>query len=73
MRDLIANAAALGLDVDRFALELETGTHIPRVRQDFLSGVRSGVNGTPTFFVNGVRHNAGYDVESLLGALGSAL
>jgi protein-disulfide isomerase len=40
------------------------------VREDFLSGIRSGVNGTPTFFVNGVRHNGGYDTESLLEALG---
>jgi protein-disulfide isomerase len=39
------------------------------VREDFLSGVRSGVNGTPTFFVNGVRHDGGYDLESLLGAV----
>jgi protein-disulfide isomerase len=34
--------------------------------------VRSGVNGTPTFFVNGVRHNGGYDVPSLLAAFGEA-
>ena len=40
-----------------------------RVREDFLSGVRSGVNGTPTFFVNGIRHDGGYDAEALLEAL----
>jgi protein-disulfide isomerase len=43
------------------------------VREDFLSGARSGVNGTPTFFVNGIRHNGGYDPEALLEAIGSAL
>jgi protein-disulfide isomerase len=43
------------------------------VREDFMSGVRSGVNGTPTFFVNGQRHNGGYDVASLLAALRSAV
>jgi protein-disulfide isomerase len=31
--------------------------------------VRSGVNGTPTFFVNGMRHDGGYDLEALLEAL----
>jgi protein-disulfide isomerase len=39
------------------------------VREDFRSGVSSGVNGTPTFFINGVRHDASYDAETLLAAL----
>jgi protein-disulfide isomerase len=66
---LLGYAAALGLDLDRFALELAQHTHEPRIREDFMSGIRSGVNGTPTFFVNGVRHNGGYDPESLLAAI----
>jgi protein-disulfide isomerase len=73
LRDLVEYATALGLDLDRFASELESGAHTARVREDFLSGVRSGVNGTPTFFVNGIRHNGGYDPEALLAAIGSAL
>ena len=40
-----------------------------RVREDFLSGVRSGVNGTPTFFLNGLRYDGAQDVESLLTAI----
>ena len=61
---------ALGLDLERFAAELRGQAHArPRVREDFLSGVRSGVNGTPTFFINGVRHDGGYDAEALLEAL----
>ena len=40
--------------------------HAGRVREDFISGVRSGVNGTPTFFVNGVRYNDSWDYETLL-------
>jgi len=71
--DLVEYADALDLDLDRFASELESGAHAARVREDFLSGVRSGVNGTPTFFVNGIRHNGGYDPEALLDAIGSAL
>ena len=43
--------------------------YVPRVREDFMSGVRSGVNGTPTFFINGVRHEDGFDLQTLLAAL----
>ncbi len=48
-----------GLGLDRGALSqaLEEHQFLPRVREDFMSGVRAGVNGTPTFFVNGQRHN----------------
>jgi protein-disulfide isomerase len=67
--DLLGHAAALELDVDRFAADLAEHVHAPRVQEDFTGGVRSGVNGTPTFFVNGVRHNAGYDLETLLAAI----
>jgi protein-disulfide isomerase len=62
-------AADVGLDVARFTGELEAGHHRARVREDFLSGVRSGVNGTPTFFINGVRHDDSYAPEVLLAAL----
>jgi protein-disulfide isomerase len=71
-RDLLGYAAALGLDVGQFALDLETHVHAPRVREDFVSGIRSGVNGTPTFFINGIRHNGGFDLSSMLAALREA-
>lgn len=67
--DLAEYAAALDLDVPRLIGEVETGAHARRIREDFLSGVRSGVNGTPTFFVNNLRHDGGYDEESLVAAL----
>jgi protein-disulfide isomerase len=44
-----------------------------KVRADFSSGVRSGVNGTPTFFINGQRHDAPFDYDDLLAAIESAL
>jgi protein-disulfide isomerase len=69
---LLDRARELELDLSRFARELADHTHAQTVRAHFLSGVRSGVNGTPTFFVNGVRHNGGYDVPSLLAAFGEA-
>lgn len=68
-RHLVRFAAELGLDGDRFARELREGVYRERVREDFMSGVRSGVNGTPTFFINGVRHDGPWDAESLLAGL----
>ena len=67
--DLLRHAELVGLDIDRFVRDLRAGTHAVRVREDFMSGVRSGVNGTPTFFINGARHEGGYDYRSLLAAL----
>jgi protein-disulfide isomerase len=71
--DLIEYAEAIGLDVARFTRELLAGTHAARVKEDFLSGVRSGVNGTPTFYINDIRHDGGYDVRSLMLAVTQAL
>jgi protein-disulfide isomerase len=71
--DLLVYAQMLGLDLDRFGADLQHHVHAPRVREDFMSGVRSGVNGTPTFFINGVRYNGSWDLEALLQALRSAL
>ena len=67
--DLHRYAEQLGLDVGRFDNELARHVHAERVREDFMSGVRSGVNGTPTFYLNGVRHDGDYELETLLAAL----
>jgi protein-disulfide isomerase len=67
--DLRGDATELGLDVARFEDELARHVHAARVREDFMSGVRSGVNGTPTFYINGMRHDDSYDAETLLAAL----
>ena len=69
---LMEYAADLGLDAERFRADLRDGTYRARVRDDFRSGVLSGVNGTPTFFVNGVRHDGAWDAESLVAALEAA-
>jgi protein-disulfide isomerase len=68
-QDLRAYAEKLGLAVEPFDKELAEHVHAARVREDFMSGVRSGVNGTPTFFINGVRHDGSYEVEELVAAL----
>ena len=48
---------------------LETGQYRNKVRNDFIGGVRSGVNGTPAFFINGVRHDGPYDYASLVSGI----
>ena len=61
--DIVGYAESLGLDIKRLARELEAGTYAKKVRADFRSGVRSGVNGTPTFFVNGTRYDGSWATE----------
>ncbi len=70
--ELLAGAREVGLDADRVARELADGTHRSRVHDDFSSGIRSGVNGTPTFYINGVRHDADYNFATLMAAIEKA-
>ncbi|MFP3854830.1 MAG: Na+/H+ antiporter NhaA, partial [Anaerolineales bacterium] len=63
---LLEYAAALDLDLERFTQELDEHVHADRIRSDFRSGVASGVRGTPTWFINGVRYDGAWDAESLL-------
>jgi protein-disulfide isomerase len=63
-------ATTLGIDADRVAGELEAGTREARVHADFMGGIRSGVNGTPTFFVNGTRFDGDWsDVDEFAKVL----
>jgi protein-disulfide isomerase len=66
---LFALAEELGLDPQGLRDALTAGQFEPRVRRDFLSGVRSGVNGTPTFFVGEQRHDGPWELENLVTAL----
>lgn len=66
-------AEALRLPVDALAAALEQRTYRQKVRADFMGGVSSGVNGTPTFFINGLRHDAGFDFKTLVGAIEAQL
>ena len=70
--DLRGYAEQVALDLGRFDQELAEHVHAARVREDFMSGVRSGVNGTPTFYVNGARHDDSYDLDTMLAALARA-
>jgi protein-disulfide isomerase len=72
-RHLVQYAASLGLDPEQLHQDLTAHTYARRVREDFVSGVRSGVNGTPTFFINGMRHDDSWDVDTLTDALQALL
>ena len=67
--DLLEYAQGLALDLAEFAEVLSTGRFLPRIREDFMSGVRSGVNGTPTLFINGEIHAGSTTFPEVLQAL----
>jgi protein-disulfide isomerase len=62
---LLRYGAAVGADPAVIERDLESGAFVDRIQADFSSGVRSGVNGTPTFFVNGERYDGDWtDVDA---------
>lgn len=65
-------AGELKLPLDEMRQAVADGKYRPHVRADFTGGVRSGVNGTPTFFINGTRHNGPFDYDVLVAAIQSA-
>jgi protein-disulfide isomerase len=70
--DLMKYSESAGLDTSIFLSDMREGRYQNRVREDFLSGARSGVNGTPTFFINGVRYDGSWDLDPLLAAIENA-
>jgi protein-disulfide isomerase len=72
LQSLVRYAGLLQLNLARFTNDLAKHTYALRVREDFMSGIRSGVNGTPTFFINGVRHDESYDMQTLSAAIQAA-
>jgi protein-disulfide isomerase len=69
---LIRLGQRLGLDMQRFSDDLASHRFLPKVRADFMSAVRSGAAGTPSFFINGEPYEGSFDDESLIDALRSA-
>jgi protein-disulfide isomerase len=65
-------AAALGLQTEIFDQDMAQHRHAGKIERDLREGVGSGVRGTPTFFINGVRHEGSYDRESLLSVIRTA-
>jgi Na+/H+ antiporter NhaA len=72
-RDLMGYAASLELDTSQFGADLRKHAGAGHVAEDVDSADLSGVSGTPTFFVNGMRHYGAYDIESLEKAVKLAL
>jgi protein-disulfide isomerase len=66
-------AQTLKLSSEDLAGALESHEFLPKIKEDFMGGVRSGVNGTPTFFVNGYRYEGMFDFEDLVGAIDAEL
>ena len=62
-------AGEVGLDGRAVLQDVLQERYADRIQRDFMSGVRSGVNGTPTFFINGVRLDGSWEEEDLLAAL----
>jgi predicted DsbA family dithiol-disulfide isomerase len=69
---LLGYAEELGLDLDRFRASLSEQDGARRIAEDVDSADMSGVSGTPTFFINGVRHYGAYDAEALVAAVQTA-
>jgi NhaA family Na+:H+ antiporter len=67
--DLVGYARQLSLDLTQFEQELDEHVHREMIETSFYNGVRSGVNGTPTFYINGQRYDGAWDLESLLEAV----
>ena len=67
--NLVEYAKDLGLDAAAVARDLAGHVYKAKVRDDFMGGVRSGVNGTPTFYINGVRFDDSWDPDTLTAAL----
>ena len=72
-RHLEGFAQQLGLDVDKFKQAMQASATAAKVESDFESGVRSGVNGTPSFFVNGQKFDGDWQGQGLSDFLQSQL
>src|SRR6266567_4567178 len=70
--DLEQFAEAVGLDMQQFARDMAERPYSGRIEEDLQSGIRSGVRGTPTFFINGVLYRGSWEHEALLAALEEA-
>lgn len=66
---LVEYAIALYLDVDQFLAEMTSDCHMARVQADIESGIQSGVNATPTFFINGIKYQGNQNLEELIESL----
>ena len=69
LRDILGHAERLGLDMERFREHVRKRKGAARIAEDVESADLSGVSGTPTFFINGHRHQDAYDLQTLSAAV----
>jgi protein-disulfide isomerase len=67
--DLISYAKVLNLDIEQFKKDIASEEIAKKVREDFVGGAKSGVNGTPTLFINGIRFDGPCEVENIIEAI----
>jgi protein-disulfide isomerase len=72
-KDLEKYAGIIGLNLDKFNDDIRNHIHAPRIREDFLSGIQSGVNGTPSLYINEIRYDGSWDLDSLMQILTSII
>jgi protein-disulfide isomerase len=63
---VLGYAKKIGLDTQKFERDISQHVYEKRVKDDFMGGIRSGVNGTPTFYVNGVRHDGPAEADAII-------
>jgi len=68
-RHLEKYAKIIGLNLERFNEDVKNSIHASRIREDFLSGIQSGVNGTPSFYINEIRYDGPWDFDTLIRIL----
>ena len=70
---LMEYAGAIKLNLEKFERDLHNEALLEKVESDFESGLRSGVNGTPTFFVNGEKYLGRWEMGELGNFIGQLL
>jgi len=70
---LVGFARQLGLDIEQFTQDMQSSATAGKVESDFESGIRSGVNGTPSFFLNGQKFDGAWQGQGLTEFLQSQL
>ncbi|MFL6508331.1 MAG: DsbA family protein [Nitrososphaeraceae archaeon] len=70
---LFEYAKKVGLDIDKFKKEMSEHVYAPLINKSLKSGIDSGVEGTPTFFINGERYEDSWDLDTLTSFLNKSL
>jgi protein-disulfide isomerase len=70
---LLEYAQKVGLNIDRFKKEMSEHVYAPLINKSLKSGIDSGVEGTPTFFINGERYEDSWDLDTLTSFLNKSV